>query len=139
MSDPTDPAQPGIKPGSLIAFDLRALTQFQQNEPFVRVLSDIGTARVVLIAFEAGQYLKEHSTSSQALVQVLRGRITLTAGDASVDGAAGTLLQLEANVRHSISAKTRAVVVITMAPSPTYHSLDAEIFSKQRPLVARTT
>jgi len=135
----SDQEQPGIEPGSLIAFNLRALTQFQQTGPFVRVLSDIGTARVVLFAFEAGQQLKEHSTSSQILVQVLRGRITMTAGDASVDGAAGTLLQLEANVRHSISAKTRAVVVVTMTPSPTYHGLDAEIFSQQRPLVARTT
>ena len=135
----SDQAQPGIEPGSLIAFDLRALTQFQESGPFVRVLSDIGAARVVLFAFEAGQHLQEHSTSSQALVQVLRGRITLTAGDASVDGAAGTLLQLEANVRHSISAKTRAVIVVTMTPSPNYHGLDAEIFSKQRPLVARTT
>ncbi len=135
----SDPEQPGIEPGSLIAFDLRALTRFQDSGPYVRVLSDIGTARVVLFAFEAGQQLKEHSTSSQILVQVLRGRITFVAGDASVDAGAGTLLQLEANVRHSILAKTRAVVVVTITPSPTYHSLDAEMFSKQRPLVARST
>ena len=74
----SDPAQSGVEPGSLIAFDLRALTQFQESGPFVRVLSDIGAARVVLFAFEEGQRLKEHSTSSQILVQVLRGRITLT-------------------------------------------------------------
>ncbi|HEV8192337.1 MAG TPA: cupin domain-containing protein [Ktedonobacterales bacterium] len=135
----SDPEQPGIEPGNLVAFDLRALTQFQEAGPFVRVLSDIGTARIVLFAFEAGQRLKEHSTSSQVLLQVLRGRIALTAGDASVEAGAGTLLQLEANVRHSISAKTRAVVVATMTPSPAYHSLDAEIFSKQQPLVARAT
>jgi quercetin dioxygenase-like cupin family protein len=135
----SDSEPPGIEPGSLIAFDLRALTQFQEAGPFVRVLSDIGVARIVLFAFEAGQQLKEHSTSSQVLLQVLRGRITLTAGDARVDAGAGTLLQVEANVRHSISAKTRAVVVVTITPSPTYHGLDAEIFSKQQPLVARAT
>jgi quercetin dioxygenase-like cupin family protein len=135
----SDPEQLGLAPGSLIAFDLRVLTQFQDTGPFVRVLSDIGAARVVLFAFEAGQRLKEHSTSSQVLVQVLRGQITLTAGDASADARAGTLLQLEANVRHSISAKTRAVVVVTITPSPTYHGLDAEIFSGQQPLVARAT
>ncbi len=135
----SDSEQPGIEPGSLIAFDLRALTRFQDSGPYVRVLSDIGAARVVLFAFEAGQQLKEHSTSSQILVQVLRGRITFVAGEASIEAGAGTLLQLEASVRHSILAKTRAVVVVTMAPSPTYHSLDAEMFSKQRPLVARST
>ena len=135
----SDPAQPGVEPGNLIAFDLRALTQFQESGPFVRVLSDIGAARVVLFAFEEGQRLKEHSTSSQILIQVLRGRITLTAGETSAEGNAGTLLQVEANVRHSITAKARAVVVVTISPSPTYHGLDAEIFSQQKPLVARTT
>src|SRR5215470_13267638 len=134
-----DQEQPGIAPGSLIAFDLRALTHFQEGAPYVRVLSDIGAASIVLIAFEAGQSLKEHSSSSQALVQVLRGQITLVAGDVSVEASAGTLLQVEANVRHRITAKTRAVVVVTITPSPAYHGLDAEIFSKQRPLVARST
>jgi quercetin dioxygenase-like cupin family protein len=132
----SDREQPGTEPGNLIAFDLRALTHFQEEGPYVRVLSDIGAARVVLFAFEPGQQLKGHVTSSQILVQVLRGRITFAADGARLDASAGTLLQLEANVRHSILARTRAVVVVTMTPSPTYDSLD-DVLSRQRPLVAR--
>ncbi len=51
--------------GNLIVFDLRTLTHSREEEPYVQVLSDIGTARLVLFAFKAGQQLREHCTSSQ--------------------------------------------------------------------------
>lgn len=125
-------------PGSLIVFDLRTLTRFQDERPYVQVLSDIGTARIVLFAFRAGQQLKEHKTSSQILVQALRGRITFTAAGSSVKLQAGTLIQLEANIPHSVTAHTDAVMLLTMTPSPAHHS-QPELFRDSRPLVARTS
>ncbi|MBF6591222.1 MAG: cupin domain-containing protein [Ktedonobacterales bacterium] len=139
MSQPTDAPPTGGAPGNLIAFDLRTLTTFQDDGPSVRVLSDIGAARTVLFAFKAGQHLRDHRTSSQALMQVLRGRITLTVGDVSVRARVGTLLQLEADVTHSLVADTSAaVVLLTLVPSPARHSLDREVFAHIPPLVART-
>jgi quercetin dioxygenase-like cupin family protein len=70
--------------GNLIVFDLRTLTHFREEEPYVQVLSDIGVARLVLFAFKAGQQLREHCTSSQILVQTLRGRLTFTAVGRSI-------------------------------------------------------
>ena len=125
--------------GNLIVFDLRTLSQFKEEGPYVQVLSDIGTARIVLFAFKAGQQLQEHSTSSQILVQALRGRITFTAAGSSVEAQAGMVLQLEANVPHSVVAKTDAVMLVTMTPSPSYHSLEREVFQNLTPLVMRTT
>ena len=124
-------------PGSLIVFDLRTLTRFQDERPYVQVLSDIGTARVVLLAFRAGQQLKEHTTSSQILVQTLRGRVTLTTVGNSVRLQAGMLVQLEENVLHSVVALTDAVVLLTLTPSPSQHSLEHELFRDLTPLVAR--
>ena len=125
--------------GKLIVFDLRTLSQFKGKEPYVQVLSDVGAARIVLFAFKAGQQLQEHSTSSQILVQALRGRITFTAAGSSVEAQAGMVLQLEANVPHSVVAKTDAVMLVTMTPSPSYHSLEREVFQNLTPLVTRTT
>lgn len=65
--------------GHLIVFDLRALTQFREEAPYIQVLSDIGAARLVLFAFKVRQQLREHSTSSQILVRALRGLLTFTA------------------------------------------------------------
>lgn len=124
--------------GELIAFDLRTLAQFRQEGPNVTVLADVGAARQVLFAFAAGQQLKEHQTSSQISVLVLRGRITFTtASGGAVEARSGTLLQLEANVRHAILAHTDAVVLVTMTPSPARHSLQREVFDHHPPLVTR--
>jgi quercetin dioxygenase-like cupin family protein len=124
-------------PGDLVVFDLRTLAKFQESGPGVTVLSDTGAARTVLFAFRAEQQLKEHRTSSQILVQVLRGRITFTAPASRVTARAGTLLQLEADIPHSIEALTDAVVLLTLTPSPAQHSLERELFTGKQPLVSR--
>lgn len=127
------------EPGNMILFDLRKLTTFRDGGPSVQILSDTGVARVVLFAFKAGQELKEHHTSSPILVQALRGRAAFIANGTQVRLQAGTVLQLEANVPHSITALTDAVILVTMTPSPSYHSLEREVFQSLTPLVTRAT
>ena len=126
------------EPGKLIVFDLRRLTRWSEERPYVQVLSDIGTARLVLFAFKAGQQLQEHRTSSQILVQALRGRVTVIAEGSSVKLHAGRVLQVEANVPHTVVAQTDAIMLLTLLPSPSSHSLEREIFQDLTPLVTRT-
>ena len=125
-------------PGNLIVFDVRKLARFREEGPDVQVLSDIGAARLVLFAFKAGQQLKEHRTSSQLLMQALRGRVMFTAAGNSVKLQAGMVLQVEAQVPHQVVALTNAVLLVTMVPSPAYHSLEREVFHHLTPLVTRT-
>lgn len=124
--------------GKLIVFDLRTLAHWSEERPNVQILSDIGTARLVLFAFKAGQQLQEHSTSSQILVQALRGRVIFTAAGSSVRLQAGMVLQVEANVPHTVEAQTDAVMLLTFVPSPASHSLEREVFRGLTPLVTRT-
>jgi quercetin dioxygenase-like cupin family protein len=135
--EPQKREETNAEQGSMIVFDLRALTQFQDERPYVQILSDITTARIVLFAFRKGQQLKKHSTSSQLLAQVLRGRVLFSTASSSVEMQAGTLVQLETNVEHSVIAQTDAVMLLTMTPSPTYHSMAQELFGGQTPLVSR--
>lgn len=124
--------------GSALLFDLHALAHFRENSLSTQIISDSGTTRVVLFAFKAGQQLKEHQTTSQILVQVIRGDITFTTPSDSKNMQAGMLLQLEASISHSIVAQTDAVVLVTMLPSPTYHSLEQEVFQALTPLATRS-
>lgn len=126
------------EPGELIIFNLRTLARFREERPYVQVLSDIGAARLVLFAFKAGQQLQEHRTSSQILVQALRGRVTVTAAGTGVRLQAGMVLQIEANVPHTVVAQTDAIILLTMTPGPSSHSLEREIFQDLTPLVTRT-
>jgi hypothetical protein len=64
--EPQKRKESNTEPGSMIIFDLRALTHFQNERPDVQILSDITTARVVLFTFCKGQELKKHSTLSRS-------------------------------------------------------------------------
>jgi len=121
--------------GNLIVFDLRTLAHFREERPDVQVLSDIGVARLVLLAFKAGQ-LPEHRTPSQILVQALRGRVIVTAVGTSVKLQAGMVLQVKANVPHTVVAQTD-VVMLLMRPGPSSLSLEREVFQDLTPLVTR--
>jgi quercetin dioxygenase-like cupin family protein len=138
MTEAQEHKETNSEQGSMIVFDLQTLTHFQEERPYVQILSDINAARVVLFAFRAEQELKKHSTSSQLLVQVLRGKVLFSTATSSVQIKAGMLVQLEANVEHSVVAQTDAVMLLTLTPSPTYHSMAQELFQDQTPLVSRT-
>lgn len=116
--------------GNMLVFDIRKLSHFREEGPYVQVLSDMRTARLVLFAFKSGQQLKEHTTTSQTLMQVLRGRIMFTAAGNSIGLQAGMVIQVGARVPHQVIAQTNAVLLVTMIPSPAYHSLEREIFHR---------
>ncbi len=112
--------------GDFILFDIRTLTHFREDGPAVQVLSDTGAARLVLFAFKAGQHLKDHHTSSQIMIQVLRGRIMCTVASHGVNVRAGKVLQVDAHVQHSVLAQTDAVMLLIMTPSPLSHRVNTE-------------
>lgn len=114
----------------LKVFDVTGIAQFRDEGPFVQVLADTRYARVVLFAFKAGQQLKEHRTSSPIVVQVVRGNVVFTAAGKCVEMRDGMLVTVEAQVRHSLVAETDALVLVTMTPSPSFHSLQKELFKE---------
>lgn len=72
------------------------------------------TLRQTLLAMAAGQSLSEHKNPGEATLQVLSGRVRMTAGDTSWDGSAGDLLIIPDAV-HDLEAMTDAVVLLTVA------------------------
>jgi len=84
-------------------------------------------AAVVWFGLKAGQALKDHETSSQALIQVFTGAIWMTAGTESFLLRAGETVVLEAGVRHGLTAEDDALVQLIIVPHPRYHSLKEDI------------
>lgn len=70
--------------------------------------------RQTLIALLAGQDLSEHQNPGEATLQVMHGRIRLTAGPTSWTGTAGDQLTIP-NLRHSVHAVEDCVVLLTVA------------------------
>lgn len=73
--------------------------------------------RQTMIALTAGTALAEHENPGEATVQVLRGRVRLSAGDETVDGGPGDLL-IVPPTRHALQALDDAVVLLTVGKRP---------------------
>ena len=70
--------------------------------------------RQTLIALASGHGLGEHESPGEATLQVLRGRVRLTAGDEQWEGEAGDHVVIPP-ARHDLWAATDAVVLLTVA------------------------
>jgi quercetin dioxygenase-like cupin family protein len=69
--------------------------------------------RQTLIALASGRKLDEHSNPGDATVHVLNGRVRLSSGDASWDGASGHLIAVP-DATHSLEALEDSVVLLTV-------------------------
>ena len=72
------------------------------------------TLRQTVLALTAGTSLAEHETPGEATVQVLSGRIRLTAGDVAWEGRSGDLLVVPAT-RHAVHAVEDSAILLTVA------------------------
>ena len=70
--------------------------------------------RQTLIALAQGRALGEHEAPGEATLQVLRGRVRLTAGEDSWEGEAGDHVVIPPR-RHDLAALSDAVVLLTVA------------------------
>ncbi len=105
---------------------------YHSDHLVVRHMYDADHAAVVWFGFQPGQVLKDHETSSTALVQVLKGEIRLNAVEEHVMSA-GQTVELPPGQRHALTALTDALVQLVLVPHPRYHSLAQELGMAMRP------
>jgi quercetin dioxygenase-like cupin family protein len=73
--------------------------------------------RQTVIALAAGRSMTEHENPGEATVQVLRGRVRMSAGDVVWEGAPGDLLVVP-QARHTLEALEDSAVLLTVAKLP---------------------
>ena len=74
------------------------------------------TLRQTVIAMSAGASTGDHASPGEATLQVLHGRVRLTAGDDSWEGRTGDLLLIPPTT-HAVAAVEDAVILLTVAKS----------------------
>ncbi|HVP22086.1 MAG TPA: cupin domain-containing protein [Anaerolineaceae bacterium] len=70
--------------------------------------------RVIVFAFAPGQELSEHTASVPAMIQILEGECDLLVGKAAYSGKPGTWVHMDANLPHSILARTHVKMLLIM-------------------------
>jgi len=106
---------------TLVAADQRELIgaaePSAERVQLTRVFQGPG-ATIIRIAFAPGQEMREHSTNSPIIVQVLSGVIRFSVSGETLAMPAGAVVHVEASVPHSLVAEGEAHVLLTLCTAP---------------------
>ena len=80
--------------------------------------SEDGESRVVLIALEPEQELRDHEVKEAALVLVVSGEARVEAGGDAIRAVAGDLFRFDPSERHAVSTEGGARLLLVLAPWP---------------------
>jgi quercetin dioxygenase-like cupin family protein len=95
-------------------YSLAEMVAYAEDSIVSRTLAENKAGTVTLFAFDAGQGLSEHTAPFDALVQVTDGEGTFTVGGKPHRVAAGQVLVMPAGVPHSVKARRRLSMLLTM-------------------------
>ena len=70
--------------------------------------------KATLFGFDTGQELSEHTASVAAVIQIVKGKATVTLGDDIHELAAGAWVHMPPRLKHSITAKTPLLMLLLM-------------------------
>lgn len=97
--------------------DLAELVEISPESTVSRTVLKAEGARVVLFSFDQGQELSEHTAAVPVLLQVLDGRLKVTADNRSVTLVPGGIIHLGTRTPHSVLALEPSRLVLTMIDS----------------------
>ncbi len=94
--------------------DLPGMIEVQTESTVSRTVLRAAGVRVVLFAFDTGQELTEHTAAMPVLLQVLSGRLGITADGRTEDLVPGGLMHLETRTPHAVYAHEPSKLMLTM-------------------------
>ena len=101
--------------------DVGSLVEVAADSTVSRTVLKAEGARLVLFSFDAGQELTEHTAAMPVLLQVLAGRLTVTAAGRSVELAPGGIVHLTARLPHAVIAREPSRLLLIMI-DPSAHA-----------------
>jgi quercetin dioxygenase-like cupin family protein len=99
------------------ALNFEELIAYQEGSVVSRTIIDKKVGTVTIFGFDQNQSLSEHTAPYDALVYVLDGEVEVTISGKSVSLKKGEATIIPANQPHSLNAKTRFKMLLTMIKS----------------------
>ena len=93
-----------------------------REDKFIHPVMDNQVSKVVQFSFPKGKILEKHKTSSDILVLVISGQVRFKANE-EVVLQPGQILSLEPNIEHYVEALEDSVMILTLTPSPSAHTI----------------
>lgn len=105
--------------------DLASLIQVNPESTVSRTVLRAEGVKIVLFSFDAGQELTEHTAAMPVLLQVLDGRLDVTAAGRRVELVPGGVIHLGTRCPHAVVAKEPTRLVLTMLDERTVAEKEA--------------
>jgi len=106
--------EPLIDVGRDKILSLAKETQFAPNGIVSRTLLRTANVRAVLFGFAEGQELSEHTSTQQALIEILSGECEFSLAGRPHSLKAGDLLYLPPNLAHAVRATKQFSMLLTL-------------------------
>lgn len=94
--------------------DVGSLVDVAPDSTVSRTVLKADGARLVLFSFDAGQELSEHTAAMPVLLQVLDGRLAVSASGKSAELAPGGVIHLPARTEHAVLALEQSRLLLIM-------------------------
>jgi len=96
------------------ASNLESLIDYQEDSIVSRTIVDRKAGTITLFAFDESQGLSEHTAPYEAMVYVIDGEVSITISCKSISLKRGEVTIIPANQPHSLTAKTKFKMLLTM-------------------------
>jgi quercetin dioxygenase-like cupin family protein len=100
-----------------IASLLENIPEIPPDSILSRTVYSDDQVKVVLFGFAPGQELSEHTASTPAVIQILDGEAEIILGSDSYNALANAWIHMQANLSHSIIAKTNLYMLLYLLKS----------------------
>jgi quercetin dioxygenase-like cupin family protein len=94
--------------------EVGAAVEIQEGAVVSKVIHRDQDLDVTVFGFDAGEGLTEHTASRPAIVQVLSGRMRLTADGEELDAGPGFWLHMTAGTPHALVAVEPCLMLLTL-------------------------
>lgn len=96
------------------SFKLADFIIYSEGSVISKTLLNKGVGTITLFSFDQGQGLSEHTSPYEAVVHILDGEASVFIDGKEQTVSSGNMLIMPANIPHSLQAKERFKMLLTM-------------------------
>ena len=93
---------------------LADLIDYQQGQIVSMTVAQIPAANITLFSLDEGEGISTHTTSGDAMVQILNGEAEITIGDKVLTVKEGETVIMPSDIPHGLEAKKRFKMLLTV-------------------------
>ncbi|KGP75962.1 cupin [Desulfosporosinus sp. Tol-M] len=93
---------------------LEELISYQPGQVVSKTIAQIPTANVTLFSLDEGEGISTHTTSGDAIVQVLDGEAEITIGNDLLIVKNGEIVVMPSGIPHGLEARKRFKMLLTV-------------------------